>query len=186
MHGRLSYIPTSMKRLIVTTCAIAILAACSHRQGRLHEAYAEAAGRMEECTAQFRQAVAKSAKAKVRRMSCTSEEEEEYPVPAEEYALLREIMLHTAAVPPALETTEPGWPEDFPCVVELIFADTHGGDLTGIVVNYERWMPQSEAKKLRPAPARPWDTPDWSLPDADLAALHALPCMQHAKALSHP
>ena len=173
---RRPYIP-----LMLTTLAALLAAACSSANRR---EYAEAAGRMEECAAQFRQAVAKSTGAKVRRMSGTGSEEQEYPVPAGEYAQLREILQHTAAVPPALETAEPGWPADFPCVVELIFADAQGAELSGIVVNYERWMPLSQANKLRPEPARPWDTPDWSLPDTDLAALHALPCMQRAKALS--
>lgn len=168
--------------LMLTALAALLSAACSSSNRR---EYAEAAERMEACVVQFREAVRKSSCAKVRRMSCSDDSEQEYPVPEAEYAQLRRIMLHTAAAPPALETTEPGWQGDFPCIVELIFADAHGGDLTGLVVNYERWMPQSEAKKLRPEAARPWDTPDWSLPDADLIALHDLPCMQQAKALSH-
>lgn len=145
--------------------------------------YAEAAVRMEACAAQFREAVAHSATAKVRRMSCTSDEEQEFPVPTDEYALLRDILAHTAAVPPALETDETGLPEE-PCVVELIFADARGGELTGIVINHDCWMRRSAAARLRPQPTRSWQTPHWSLPDTELATLQNLPCMQHAKALS--
>lgn len=161
--------------------AVALQTACN--SGSLQMEYEEAAQSMARSTRQFQQAVAKSAKAKVRMMSSSGQEEKEFSIPKAEYALLREIMLHTKAVPPALETDPPGCP-DFPCVVELIFADAHGVELTGIVINYERWMRQSDAQRLHPEPSRPWDTPDWCLPDADIDTLHALPSMQRAKALS--
>ena len=167
---------------LTSLAALATLLPACTSAARQRE-YAEAAGRGQECAAQFRQAVRKSSTAKLRLMATGRDAERELPVPAEEYALLREIMLHTAAVPPALETDDSGWRE-FPWVTELIFADAQGSELTGIIINYERWMPQSRAKKLHPQRRRRWDVPDWSLPDSDLATLHTLPTFLRAQALS--
>lgn len=166
---------------IVLLAGLAALQPACTTAARQQE-YAEAAGRMEESAAQFRQAVAQSAGAKLRMLSSTSEAEQELPVPAEEYALLREILQHTVAAPPALESDDTGR-KDYAWVAELIFADAHGVELTGIVVNYDRWMPNSRARKLRPERIRPWDTPDWSLPDADYAALCSLPTLRRVRAL---
>ena len=172
-----------MRRQIYTLALAAVglavvQTACSAAARR--QEYAAAAERMQACAAQFCKAVEKSAAAKVRKMSSTGDDEQEYPVPKKEYDLLREILAHTAAVPPALETDETGW-RDEPDVVELIFADAQGGELIGVVVNHDCWMRRSEAERMRPQPTRSWRTPHWSLPDAELATLHRLPCMQHAK-----
>ena len=175
-----------MKLHLITLIALAGTAmlqpACTSAERQRQ--YAEAAEQAEACVAQFRQAVAKSTCAKVRKLPAGSDTVQEYTVPPEEFALLREIMLHTAAAAPALETDAPGWPEHFPYVVELVFADARGGELTGIVINHRRWMSRSEAKKLRPQVSRPWDTPDWYLPDRDYAALAKLPAMQWRQKLA--
>ena len=165
----------------IITALCTLLSACNSA-ARQRE-YAEAAGRMQECTAQFRQAVKKSATAKLRLMATGSDAEKELPVPEGEYTRLRGILLHTDTVPPALETDDSGWRE-FPWVTELIFADTQGNELTGIVINFDRWMPRSQAQKMRPKHTRRWDVPDWSLPDSDLATLRTLPTLQQALSLS--
>ena len=170
-----------MIRHLTALATLALLCSCSSH--KLRQEYAAAAVRMQECTTQFRQAVQKSCAAKFHLMATGSDAEQLLPVPAEEYALLRDIMLHTAAVPPALETDDSGW-QDFPWVTELVFADAQGSDLTGIVINFDRWMPQSRAKKLRPQRRRSWNVPDWCLPDADLATLRTLPTLRRAQALS--
>lgn len=171
------------KHMNLPTLAAAalLLAACTSNE--LQSEYAEASAAMENCVEQLRLAVRQSSCAKISRISCRSDEESEYPVPQEEYVQLRGILLHTAPVPPALET-DADLPPEFPCIVELVFSDDRGAELTGIVINYDRWMCRSEAAKLHPEISRPWDTPDWSLPDAELATLHSLPCMQRAKQLS--
>lgn len=169
-----------MKKLasIVLVGLAAMLAACTSAEQR--QQYAEAAERVQRSVAQLKGALAKATGAKVRVMMAGEAKEQEFPVPAEEWGRLREILSHTAAVPPALENADEQ-EKASPYFIELVLLGNQGVELSGVPLTSEQWMPESEARKLAPARARSSLVADWCLPDADCEALKSISAISQAK-----
>lgn len=169
-----------MKHTLITLTAVAVaLASAACTTATQRQQYARAAAEVQGSVKQLREAAAKASSAKVRVMLDGVDREKEFPVPPEEFACMRGILAHTAAAPPALETEDESAMLHF--FIELVLADARGVELTGVTLNTEHWMRESEARRLSPSRSRSSRVPEWCLPDADYELFCSLPTIPRAK-----
>ena len=142
--------------------------------------YEAAAARVQRSVDNMKESLSKATSAKVRVMMTGTVREEEFAVPSDEFAAMKDILARTAIVPPALDSEGEPQPQQR-YFIELVFVGEDGTELSGIALTEAPWMKESEARKLKPTLTRDCRVPEWYLPDEDYDALKALPTIPAAR-----
>lgn len=144
---------------------------------------AEALARTQRSVERLQGVLNKAEGAMVRVMMTGVIKEQEFPLPAEEFAQLKGILARTGAVPPLKPSEEepPGEQGQAPYYIELVLLGKGGEELLGIVLNEEPWLRESELERVKKEREHAARVPEWYLPDADWERLHALPTMPQAR-----
>lgn len=175
------FLPDMNENVYRFLVALGALVAVGCMSAEQRQQYAEAQARVQSSVQQLHAALDKSAGAKVRVMLAGSGDEQEFPLSEDEFAVVRDILSRTSAVPPALENEDDEDAAAEPYFAELVLLAENGDELSGVVLNDNPWMRESEARRLSPQRTRGRRVPDWCLPDADWERLSSLPTIPKAR-----